>query len=928
MSYFQGGDFVELLSAQGKSPAAAWKLQGEISKTFDKGIKGNAFSLDGNAETKMQLPKTSSSALGLAQRFVILQLLVPFTRSFSVEICFSDFQKVRRRFVVASAFRDTARTTLHVQLPLDVPRDQWMNLVFDLHTLSEEHFPGSGYRSMESICISGSCRLKRIFTMKDAPTPSRGSQAVKHADIRDIPRQFVFSATQRGASGPTPIPTHYFATEASNVGSICGVAVSARSGAATSAHRGQTAPIKQQAKGRRGVHPVTQAKTMTLSDSDAEASGPGHQHSRKLARAKTIGSNLRRPQSNVGKVIDEHSPLRDNEPSCLELRVATSSDNRAMEKERSAVNSVSPSQGDRSYEMKEEGIKSATSPVIKVTSPPSSANSSVKGSPQAKRLQPGAQGDKSLRDSIMGEIQQKIASLEADDDRADQRDRELFLRHTSLHSGEWHLQQLRDRDLNGDGLSDSDEENLQLSSSWRRELNDPTASTTVAPPERMRHRSHDGSVSVGTSISSSYNPNKESIFSFSSFVESRTSPTRKNASKLFDFDSLLQDVKPLTPLITEDRGKEDITQLKSRIESALEEEDDDLELTKLLAAKRLARQLTQMTPTMTQTDDPKLRNGYNRSVSNANEENVLEKTKVRDEIRDVRLSRDTERCATRDRDDWVLIEKDTEGVKRSSEDQTLQDKKFDMDEKEEGDNESDLDLREDMTGLSIDLTSELSASREHELHDHDDESSVDRTRLASPHVEEAKPESDNGSNTSPNDDRDDDSSFDFEDLVEADESIDARDEDEKIHPSSQQAPSMRSPSKSPKQHTLEKRRGPPVPPRRIKSIVSPVLKSPKHPRDKLSQRESRERPVSSSRPMELSSSFSSHRLQSLLESTDWTTELNTHLSGPPSSRSSSKLQVSSSRPQTPSNSSIELVYDPILRCYFDPVANKYYALAE
>uniref|UniRef100_H3HCT1 CFA20 domain-containing protein n=1 Tax=Phytophthora ramorum TaxID=164328 RepID=H3HCT1_PHYRM len=228
------GDFVELLSAQGKAPGAAWKLQGKISKTFDKGIRGNAFQLDGSSETKMQLPKASSSSLGLAQRFVVLQLLVPFTRSFSVEICFSDFQKVRRRFVAASAFRETARTALHVQLPLsnaDVPRDQWTNLVLDLQSLSEMHFPDTGYRSMESICVGGSCRLKRIFTMKDAPTPSRGSQVIKHADVQDIPRQFVFSATQRGASGSTPIPTR-----------------TVKRGTTKSSRRSQTAPVKVQTK--------------------------------------------------------------------------------------------------------------------------------------------------------------------------------------------------------------------------------------------------------------------------------------------------------------------------------------------------------------------------------------------------------------------------------------------------------------------------------------------------------------------------------------------------------------------------------------------------------------------------------------------------------------------------------------------------------
>ncbi|KAG6975981.1 hypothetical protein JG688_00001822 [Phytophthora aleatoria] len=622
MAYFQGGDFVELLSAQGNAPAAAWKLQGKISKTFDKGIKGNAFSLDGNAETKMQLPKTASSALGLAQRFVILQLLVPFTRSFSVEICFSDFQKVRRRFVVASAFRDTARTTLHVQLPLNVPRDQWMNLVFDLHTLSEVHFPGSGYRSMESLCISGSCRLKRIFTMKDAPTPSRGSQVVKHADIRDIPRQFVFSATQRGASGVMPIPTQYFALESANVGGICGVAV-------------------------------------------------------------------------TGK---------DNASSSLEIRAATGSDERAMEKERcfEARDSVSPAQMmNKSYEMKKEGIVSVTSPSLSTTN-----------------------------------------------------------------------------------------------------------------------------------------------------------------------------------------------------------------------------------------------------------EDALEK---KSEVRDMMSPRET---AAKDRDDWVLIENDTAEVKHDSMINATrvdqEDKESCMDQKEEQD-DSDLDLAGDMTGLSIDLTSELSASGGGSDHDPGDDSdyetSVGRARLASPHADETKPESDGDSINPHNDDRDDDASFDFEDLVEAAESADVRDEDEKKHTdysSSQQKSASiatrlsgdHDPCPPGNQPTREKKRGPPVTPRRMKTIASPLIKSPQRSQDKVSQRESRERPVKSSRPVELSSSFSSRRLQSLLESTDWTAELNaqaTNLSnsrGPPSSRSSSKpsarrsTQKRSSRPQTPSSSSIELVYDPILRCYYDPVANKYYALAE
>uniref|UniRef100_K3WUJ6 CFA20 domain-containing protein n=1 Tax=Globisporangium ultimum (strain ATCC 200006 / CBS 805.95 / DAOM BR144) TaxID=431595 RepID=K3WUJ6_GLOUD len=209
-TYFQGGDYVELLSAQGKAPAATWKLQGKILKSFEKTIKGNAFQLEGSTDTKMQLPKTSTTqSLGLSQRFLVFQLLIPFTRSFAIEIGFSDFQKIRRRFVAASAFRETAMTSLHVQIPLgaaQVTRDQWINLVFDLHALTETFFPGSTFRSMESICISGSCKLKRVFTMKDAPylKPGAGFPVASFADMKEIPKQFVFTST---TNGPGPIPT-------------------------------------------------------------------------------------------------------------------------------------------------------------------------------------------------------------------------------------------------------------------------------------------------------------------------------------------------------------------------------------------------------------------------------------------------------------------------------------------------------------------------------------------------------------------------------------------------------------------------------------------------------------------------------------------------------------------------------------------------
>ncbi|KAG7393252.1 hypothetical protein PHYPSEUDO_011257 [Phytophthora pseudosyringae] len=952
MAYFQGGDFVELLSAQGKSPAAAWKLQGKISKTFDKGIKGNAFTLDGSSETKLQLPKTASASLGLAQRFVVLQLLVPFTRSFSVEICFSDFHKVRRRFVAASAFRDTARTALHVQLPLsaaDVPRDQWMSLVFDLQTLSDAHFPDTGFRSMESVCVSGSCRLKRIFTMKDAPTPSRTSHVVKHADTRGIPRQFVFSATQRGASGAAPIPTLYYATEPVGIVGVHGVAVTANSGAVNngaprSGRRSQTAPTKAQAKpAAKAARPpsgLLQRKTpvhpppATLLETDVdEARDPPRQRLRTPARVSTTGSKLRQPPSKPVVVKQESvSQLAELPPPRDHAR------GRLFEEERSldmpADDCLLPRsvQVDKSYEGKTEEEQSMAAtppgptwmevrPLDRAVSPPGSAHSSVMVSPNAKDLHPGVQRQ-TLRHAIMGEIQQKIASLEADDERADQRDRELFVRHTSLHSGEWHLQQLCDDD---DALLSDEDDDMKQS------------------------RSPGDDTLVKASMASRYGANKEdSIFSFSSVLEPRAAPARQSGSRLFEFESLLQDVAPLPPPVDKEQGSSrtetDRTQLETRLESALADAGDaadDLELTKLLAAKRSARLKT-------------------------NEDELEEKDGVGEVTGDVqvlRLSRDADNTAdtANDRDDWVVVEKhDTTTTSATRGDQTRPDEESSANEQAKQDADSDLDLEGDVNGLSIDLTSELSASGGYE-------NAISRMDPASPLTDESGPEIDHDSSNSLDDDG---SSFDFEDLVEDADS--GRDEDEEKHAQStvavtsdnsfsQQKASRLSRNLDPgllssgHQHGHEKRRAPLVPPRRMAPVNSPLMNCP---RDQFSQRKSREQPPAKpSQSIALSSSFSSRRLQSLLESTDWTAELNAQANtlrsssphspisarsrdfrSPASStdvrRSSSKAcarrssQRTPPRPQTPSASSIELMYDPILRCYYDPVANKYYALAE
>ncbi|RLN48077.1 hypothetical protein BBJ28_00003055 [Nothophytophthora sp. Chile5] len=661
-SYFQGGDFVELLSAQGKAPAAAWKLQGKIAKSFDKGIKGNAFQLNGGSETKMQLPKaTSSSSLGLAQRFLVLQLLVPFTRSFSVEIGFADFQKVRRRFVVASAFRETTRTALHVQLPLngaDVPRDQWLSLVFDLQALSEAYFPDSGFRSMESLCVSGSCRVKRIFTMKDAPTPSPPSQGVRHADMREFPRQFAFSAAQRGTgrSGSAPIPTIYFVmtpTEDVTASSKdLAVTGTASNGVRKPVRRGQTAPSKTQSKphpvvkGARATRPMSgppepkiqapsspvarsssckeedkaivsgqqRLRTPTPVSAPYSATGRLSAKSLKSPRFDELSSRSPMPTSPVETVTSIHDDRAEVRGHNRSRRSGTLSSD-----ERHAEPSDQADELETGEEEEPTDAKLLLSPVETVdrplddeqepTEPVHHRSSSEKAgsahSSVTKLSEPA-------RRTIVGEIQRKLAMMEDDDERAIQRDQELFLRHTSLRSGEWHLRQLQDDELDPEAtaISEDESDSVQLGASWRRELRE-TREGRLSPSPREKQRLSHEIEAVASPRTSKWLPDaekkrKSTIFSFPRSIDSEAAAVHRSidqerSARLFDFDSLLQDIGPLsrppdTVEVRASTSNEGISAVSNPqdmgngvADDGANSDGEDAELTTLLAAKRSAR---------------------------------------------------------------------------------------------------------------------------------------------------------------------------------------------------------------------------------------------------------------------------------------------------------------------------------------------------
>ncbi|XP_071477950.1 protein CFAP20DC-like [Diadema antillarum] len=192
---FQGGPFVEVFSSQGKEPLLKWKLAGQasIQKTFDKECKSYIHTLEGaSTTTKMQLPKDSKQTLALIQRYLVIQFFVPLGQDFSMELGISDMSNNKRRLFLSTAQRETSATPLHAKVPLTImKRAVWLNLAIDMVSLVGELFRGQTFKSLDTLLISASCKLRKIFTLKDQPPDTTDDDVLYNCDpptnsVRDI----------------------------------------------------------------------------------------------------------------------------------------------------------------------------------------------------------------------------------------------------------------------------------------------------------------------------------------------------------------------------------------------------------------------------------------------------------------------------------------------------------------------------------------------------------------------------------------------------------------------------------------------------------------------------------------------------------------------------------------------------------------------
>ena len=96
-------------------------------------------------------------------RFLVLQVYVPLSKDFAVELVMTDINNSKRRLMLSTSFKDLSSTPLHAKLPLNIlRRDMWLNLCFDLRSFINEMFPNQTFKSLEEFTIGGKFFWKRL----------------------------------------------------------------------------------------------------------------------------------------------------------------------------------------------------------------------------------------------------------------------------------------------------------------------------------------------------------------------------------------------------------------------------------------------------------------------------------------------------------------------------------------------------------------------------------------------------------------------------------------------------------------------------------------------------------------------------------------------------------------------------------------------
>ena len=139
----------------------------------------------------MQIPINEKAPLNLLHGFLTFQIYLNTTKSFTIEIAISDNNNIKKRILLSACSKEFIVNQMHCRIPIiNIPTGKWINFSIDILSFVSECFKGQSFRSIDSICLSADCKIRRICGMRQLYTLS--AQEYAQGDDTILPKGFIF----------------------------------------------------------------------------------------------------------------------------------------------------------------------------------------------------------------------------------------------------------------------------------------------------------------------------------------------------------------------------------------------------------------------------------------------------------------------------------------------------------------------------------------------------------------------------------------------------------------------------------------------------------------------------------------------------------------------------------------------------------------
>ncbi|KAH0794077.1 class I SAM-dependent methyltransferase [Histomonas meleagridis] len=148
---------------------SGWKVQ-KSDEIFSSDLQDGKWEVEMtiNSSKSLRLP-TNQSTLGIAFRYIAFQVYVNSGCDFTITMTIRDDKANRFNFAYSTARRKNQERPSSSQtcalLNLEMKRNHWYTLYFDLELLSQQYWISGTYHILDSVEVSPKCKIRWIYAV-------------------------------------------------------------------------------------------------------------------------------------------------------------------------------------------------------------------------------------------------------------------------------------------------------------------------------------------------------------------------------------------------------------------------------------------------------------------------------------------------------------------------------------------------------------------------------------------------------------------------------------------------------------------------------------------------------------------------------------------------------------------------------------------